>query len=346
MCLCGHSRRCHLVTFFAESARHRWIDKVNANMDKDCSHYPELRNAPVNTDTTESGLGGLDYNLYKTLAAFTTTFGLVQAQRMQIFASESGKVDRENKRRLAKDHVEISTKWKLTSYYDMPATKRAAVLRIINKGFKENLVLAPKRDEVAQETSHFKSKLQARDRYLNRQMKRLIYFRRYKDVPLYTHETRDAFKDQWNIAGRGLGITEKNRFASDQLRVRLHCYGVLAKDMPKFSNIPPGIKGAAYFLATVMQYMKACGQVNLTQKLPVVGSHREVRANLDISAEKVDHMFALEIESMSRQFLEDHPEGVFIAYRFQQPQHINTARRYRRVRVRGIISQPFIITIK
>jgi hypothetical protein len=68
MCLCGHSRRSHLVTFFAESARHRWIDKVNANMDKDCSHYPELRNAPVNTDTTESGLGGLDYNLYKTLA--------------------------------------------------------------------------------------------------------------------------------------------------------------------------------------------------------------------------------------------------------------------------------------
>ena len=53
-------------------------------MNKDCSGIPELEHAPVNTDTTESGIGALDYNLYKTLAAFTTTFGVVQAQRMQI----------------------------------------------------------------------------------------------------------------------------------------------------------------------------------------------------------------------------------------------------------------------
>jgi hypothetical protein len=135
----------------------------------------------------------------------------------------------------------------------------------------------------------------------------LISFRRFKDVPLYTHETRHAFKEQWTVTGGGgLGITEKNRFASDQLRLRLHCYGVGAKDMPTYSNVPPGIKGAEYFIGQVMQYMTASRHVILTQKLPVVGSHREARDNLDISAEKVDHMFALEIDSMSRKFLEDH----------------------------------------
>jgi hypothetical protein len=118
------------------------------------------------------------------------------------------------------------------------------VLRIISKGFQDNVVLAPKADENMQATTHFRDKLAARDRRLTRQMKRLIAFRRYKNVHVYTYDTRTELKRLWTLAGtgRGSGITEKSLLASDQLRVRLHCYGIQAKDMPEYSNIAPGIK--------------------------------------------------------------------------------------------------------
>ena len=38
-------------------------------------------------------------------------------------------------------------------------------------------------------------------------------------------------------------------------------------------------------------------------------------------------MFTQEIDKMSREFLSTHPEGVFVAYRFRQPPHINVARK-------------------
>jgi hypothetical protein len=37
-------------------------------------------------------------------------------------------------------------------------------------------------------------------------------------------------------------------------------------------------------------------------------------------------MFANEITTMSNAFMTQNPEGVFVAYRFQQPPHINTSR--------------------
>lgn len=163
------------------------------------------------------------------------------------------------------------------------------VLRIISKGFQENVVQAPKADENGQATTHFKDKLAARDRYLTRQMKRLIAFRRYKHVHVYTYDTRTDLKRLWELAGTGtgLGITEKNRVASDQLRVRLHCYGIQAKEMPGYSNIAPGIQGAKVFFQTVVEYLKRARHEPMVEKLPLVGSHREARRNIDISGEKV-----------------------------------------------------------
>ena len=117
------------------AARWRWIAKVDKNRNKDCSLFPELKQVPVNTDTTESGIGALDYNLYKSLASFTTTFGVVQAQRMQIFAREAGKLDRQNRKKKSADHVQQSTKWDLTSYYKLTPQKRESILRVISRLF-------------------------------------------------------------------------------------------------------------------------------------------------------------------------------------------------------------------
>jgi hypothetical protein len=151
-----------------------------------------------------------------------------------------------------------------------------------------------------------------RDRYLNKQMKRLIQFRRYRHVVLYGYDTRKEFKKLWQLAGTGSGhgITEKNRFASDQIRARLHCYGVLAKELPNYSNIGSGLQGtssltlyfamiplhtpfyllrelqgANVFQSTVVEYFKRSIKPE-EFKLPLVGSHRETRKHLDISAEK------------------------------------------------------------
>jgi hypothetical protein len=42
--------------------------------------------------------------------------------------------------------------------------------------------------------------------------------------------------------------------------------------------------------------------------------------------EQVDKMFAAEVDAMTTKFLAEHPEGVFIAYRMQQPQYMNATR--------------------
>ncbi len=44
--------------------------------------------------------------------------------------------------------------------------------------------------------------------------------------------------------------------------------------------------------------------------------------------EQVDQMFAAEGAAMTTTFLAEHPEGVFVAYRMQQPQHMNATRLY------------------
>jgi hypothetical protein len=97
------------------------------------------------------------------------------------------------------------------------------------RSFVEHVVKAPKADEAAQATAHFRSRLAGnpkpktnrslnpnpnptdlltlgRDRYLSRQMKRLIQFRRYRHVDLYGYDSRNKeFTKLWQLAGTGSG---------------------------------------------------------------------------------------------------------------------------------------------
>lgn len=324
MSYCLDSSRSYLIAEYVSEQRWKWIEKVQKNRNKDCSGVPELEHAPVNTDTTESGIGRLDYHLYRTLANFHTTFGVVMCQGMQIFSTQAGQVDRVNRKRKACDHVKQTDRYSMTSYWSMSPEKRGFVLDAIARQFTENLARLPKVDEDRQRDAHFGSKLAARNKFLTRQMRKLINFRCFKGVKLYTHDTRKEFREAWAVAGppTGRGITEKNRFAADQLRTRLYCYGVSAKSMPNYSNIAPGIGGAKVFLNTVIEYFARCREP-LELVVPLVGSMRTPRKHLDFSATTVDKMFAKELEAMSTAFLSAHPEGVFVAYRFEQPCHVN-----------------------
>ena len=75
---------------------------------------------------------------------------------------------------------------------------------------------------------------------------------RFKDLPIYTHATREAFTTEFNSIGR---IMEKVRFVSDQIRSRKYCYSVSI--LPTMSNVAPGITGAQLFLKAVLRWMKA-----------------------------------------------------------------------------------------
>lgn len=100
--------------------------------------------------------------------------------------------------------------------------------------------------------------------------------------------------------------------------------------MPNIGNIAPGIAGARTFLATLLEYFKRCKDDIPCLTMPRVGCHRNPRPNIDPSASKVDEEFAAEIELLSDRFLQSHPDGIFQAYRFDQPPHINESTTQRR----------------
>lgn len=89
-----HPARVHNVVELANLSKAQAKAKIIDLRGKDCSDIVILENAPVNTDTTEGGIGALDYTLYRSLANFMTCFGVAQANSMMIFANDAGKLDK------------------------------------------------------------------------------------------------------------------------------------------------------------------------------------------------------------------------------------------------------------
>ena len=141
------------------------------------------------------------------------------------------------KNKRAADHATSPNLRGMAAYRTHDKKMRAAMLNVISRGFNRELAVRPRIAEKEQRTHHYRSQLRGRDRWLEGQMKRIILYRRFKDIVLYTHNTRGEFTANWDKAGAatGAGIGEKNRFASDQIRLRLHCYGVSATSVPKYS---------------------------------------------------------------------------------------------------------------
>ena len=225
-------RRC-MIAEMARDSRQKAIEKVHALRGDDCAGIGALQNAPVNTDTTESGIGSLDYLLYSTLANFQTCFGVSAAQNMMVFATDQAKVDKVNKKRKREDKVVTTSQWSLTGWYNFEKTKRREILRVISRGFDLHEKTQPLLDQKVQRDATYNRQLAARDQYLTSQMKKLLLFRRYKDVPLHTHASKDQFEEQWAAAGpTGHGIGEKNRLAKNVPSTL-----IFLENVPHLSNI-------------------------------------------------------------------------------------------------------------
>lgn len=76
----------------------------------------------------------------------------------------------------------------------------------------------------------------------------------------------------------------------------------------------------------MLAYMKASVAEELNLTMPLVGAHRIKRNNLDADAAIVDDEFSAEMDRLSASFFSTHPQGVFAAYRFQQPVPLNGTR--------------------
>ena len=190
------------------------------------------------------------------------------------------------------------------------------MIKEISKKFDRELALKPRLRNQEQRVDQYHSHLRGRDKWLHLQMKKIIQYRRFKNVTLYTHLTRKDFIDLWEKAGgtAGEGIGEKNRFATDQLRLRQYCYGISCATMPN-TKVAAGIAGAKLFVNTLLKYFKQTKEAKLQLALPLIGSHRKARRNLDAVAIDVDAIFAAEITKMTTTFMDSHEEGVFVAYK-------------------------------
>lgn len=97
--------------------------------------------------------------------------------------------------------------------------------------------------------------------------------------------------------------------------------------MPRLSNVGIGIQGARAFKNSVLDYFRRTKDYELKMTVPLIGSHRAPRKNLDSCASICDLEFSREIQKMSDAFLATHPDGIFQAYRFRKPPHVNSNRR-------------------
>ena len=127
------------------------------------------------------------------------------------------------------DAAALVAKWNLTSFFSLPPSKRWEVIKDVQHRYKELCVDDPKQrleahDEAAVERLQDNRRAEinkARDRFLN-------YKKLESIVPVTTEdELRQLFGsfDRADDSGRNNAMT-------DQIRVRIHIYGIKAKELP------------------------------------------------------------------------------------------------------------------
>ena len=79
------------------------------------------------------------------------------------------------------------------------------MIKEISKKFDRELALKPRLRNQEQRVDQYHSHLRGRDKWLHLQMKKIIQYRRFKNVTLYTHLTRKDFIDLWEKAGGTAG---------------------------------------------------------------------------------------------------------------------------------------------
>ena len=80
-------------------------------------------------------------------------------------------------------------------------------------------------------------------------------------------------------------------------------------------------------MRTLKEHFKRAKDDSLAMVVPLIGSHRRTRQNLDGMAVEVDLLLEKELDAMTDLFFEKNPEGVFVACRHDQPQQLNRGSR-------------------
>jgi len=214
------------------------LETHDRNVTDDMSAVSELEHAGVNSDEVESGFGNVDYVGFRIQCPTTTVFGVAHAQKMGSFLSWP----EQRQRLLGKlgqarfDELDIEAeegKWRLKSYFEIPADERWRLLRDIRRRYHDICVLKPRLDLEAHNDAKRQRSTDAATKAEERANAKALAFMGFKDIDIVTTDAglatiRAGFESRGKLLGTKGSFIE---YLRSQLRAREHAYGqTKAKD--------------------------------------------------------------------------------------------------------------------
>jgi hypothetical protein len=208
------------------------LETHDRNVTDDMSEVAELEHAGVNTDEVESGFGNVDYVGFRAQCPTSTVFGPAHAQKMGSFLTWP-----EAKQRLLTrlgqtrfDGLDMGLekeKWKLKSYFSIPADERWRLLRDIRRRYQDLCVDKPRAALEAHNDAKRQRSTDAAADAEQREKQKALAYARFKDMEMATSvaglaTTRRGFEGNGKLLGTNDSYIE---YLRDQLRAREHAYG-------------------------------------------------------------------------------------------------------------------------
>ena len=215
------------------------------NLDEYCQGIPVLKHASKNTDSVESQFGTFDYFL-RLRAGFGATAGVAQAASMRAMETPGamrGKAKAVTKAKRKhnadseasqNDQVDdVVAKWDATNFFSLPADKRWTIIRSVRKGYKDN---AEAERELLQKMDEAKAARNqaARQAEISKFLNRSLKFQEFSRVPpIFSTDALEALAAQHSERPAVLA-----KALRQQIRVRVHVYGIKASELPYIGPKP------------------------------------------------------------------------------------------------------------
>jgi hypothetical protein len=211
------------------------------NLDEDAAGLQELQHAPKTSDKIESCFAVLDRTLV--LGASThALFGVASANLLKAFQSPAAKKkqaeahvkkrQRENGGTGSTAEVEqLVAAWDMTSFNSLPREKRWGIIKDVRRKYDDLCVIAPEGMRKAHAAAKVARLQKARAAELLRCMNRAAKHAEFSKIKPCISTTelealRSAHEDDKDYA----------KALRDQIRVRVHVYGLAAKHLPKIGG--------------------------------------------------------------------------------------------------------------
>ena len=235
----GNDRWHHVSAHLRASAKPMLATHIR-NLDKDCSGFVELLNAPCLSDVVESGFGCFDYALTKTKASVESAMGVGHSMKTKAMANKA-ELEIKARRQVAnKRHgggvggesevQELLEKWQLLNWrQQLPREERWKVIRSLQYHLRiHSAQRRDKRRELAK--CAVARKVAGVSKSDNRRLRRIANYLKHAQVePIISVRALTQLKTDHKDAPSALALALR-----DQIRVRQHVYGM--SDLPSIGS--------------------------------------------------------------------------------------------------------------